>query len=131
MSDRDPVIIKHVDRIAGCIFLALLLPGTGAIGLHTGDEYTTDLEFSGTIDQMRGALDCIRIIMTRRVVTYRDNIRSQFERVVTDCLAIEWICHHRGVIALGETKTRMSVPGNFHETVASNRYYTRSEERRV
>src|SRR4030095_2081672 len=39
--------------------------------------------------------------------------------VVTNRFAIKGICHHRGVVTLGETKTRMSIPSNFHEMLTS------------
>ena len=53
--------------------------------------------------------------MTGCVVADRHDIGLELERIITDRFVIEGIRHHGRIIALGETKTGMSVPGNFHE----------------
>src|SRR3972149_10454049 len=126
MRNCDPIIVKHVNCVGRrAIAVLALLFVRPAIRLDAGDEYAADLEFSGAVNNMRYALDCVRIVMAGRVVAYRDNIRPEPERVVAHGFVIEWIRHHSRVVALGQTKAGMSVPGNFHETVASDGYYTR------
>src|SRR5687768_1624740 len=119
MRNCDSIIIKDVNSITYDIALLALLFVRSAIRLHTGDEYAADLKFSSAINDMRCTFDRVRITMTGRVMAHRNNIGFESERVVANRFIIKWVRHHRRVIALGETKTGMSVPGNFHENVAS------------
>jgi len=113
MCDRDAVIIKDIDRIAGSALFVFLF--TAAICGDAGDKYAADLKFARAVNNMLLTLHRIGIIMTRRIVTDRNNIRFQFQCIVTNGFIVKRIGHHCCIIALGEPKAGMSVPGNFHE----------------
>ena len=51
VRNRDTVIIKNIDRVAGSSLFTFLFTAA-AIGGNTGDEYATDLKFTRAIDRV-------------------------------------------------------------------------------
>src|SRR5215217_3894253 len=121
MRHGDPIIVKHINGIARRTILILFLSRTATLRLDSRDKDTADLKLTRTINNMRRALDCIRVAVTGSIVTDRHNVRAQLQGVIANSFTIEWIRHHGRVIAFRETKTGMSIPGNFHESLASKR----------
>jgi hypothetical protein len=114
MRHGDAIIIEHIDRIAGSAVLAFL-PARLPLSDWTPVMNTPPISNSpGPSMTCEVALDRIRIVVTGRVVADRDDIRLELQCIVADGFVIEWIRHHCGVVTLRETKTGMSVPGNFH-----------------
>lgn len=113
MRDGDAVVVEDVDGVTrGTVFAFLF---AAAVGRNAGDEDAADLELARAVNRVRRAFDRVHVVVTGRVVADRDDVRFEFERRIADGFVVEWVRHHRRIIALGETKTGMSVPGDFHE----------------
>ena len=110
MRDGDAIVVEHVQCIADLVLVLF----AAARSLHGGDEDAADLELARAGEHMGGAFDRVAVVVTGRVVADGDQFGFEFERVVAHGLVVKGVGDDGGVVAFGQSKTGMSVPGDFH-----------------
>ena len=107
VSDEQPVDLKNENGVAG---FTLFVRGMA------GDENVVDLIFTGAPDHKGIGFDPGKEAVPGFVIAHGDDIRLQLQRFVTDFFIVIRIAYNASEISFSHAETRVSVPGNIHQS---------------
>ena len=107
MSHKQTVDLDHKDRVPRFTFFVCRM---------AGDKNVADLIFPGAFYDKGFRFDPGQITVSGLIVAHRDNIRLQFQRFITDFFIVIRIANNASEISFINAETRMSVPGNIHQS---------------